>query len=258
MLKWCAYCQHFLGEIKSFNDFASSHGICACCSAEGIERLEKNIEHSKKLKAIQAKLINAGKTQDMAAAELIVEEAIAAQVRPIDILMGLTAPLLYQIGEDWKKGTVSIEEEQRFSAVAEAVFQLVQRKILKPEISIANQPERKLDALLINAFGNHHTLAIRTLCLWFEDQGLHAQAIYPCPNLVILETLIKKTSPRYLIISLALAEQRPGVVEIADFISKFRKKNRPQVIVGGNAVKLGEVQEIPGATLLNDINSLSL
>lgn len=31
MIKWCCYCQAYIGEKPPFNDYTFSHGVCVSC-----------------------------------------------------------------------------------------------------------------------------------------------------------------------------------------------------------------------------------
>jgi hypothetical protein len=45
-----------------------------------------------------------------------VEEGIAANSRPVDIPIGVVAPLLYQIGEERRYGAITVDHEHEFTA----------------------------------------------------------------------------------------------------------------------------------------------
>ena len=36
MIRWCAYCQKYIGEVEPFDRFEISHGICRRCVASGL------------------------------------------------------------------------------------------------------------------------------------------------------------------------------------------------------------------------------
>lgn len=112
-------------------------------------------------------------------------------------------------------------------------------------------------ALLINAPGNCHTLAIRILALWLAQHGISSQAIVQPLTVDASLALIGRVQPDVLLISLALAEQTAGVVAIVERVAKLPIHNHPKIIVGGNAVKLGFVSAIPGATVMADISLLA-
>lgn len=63
--------------------------------------------------------------------------------------------------------------------------------------------------------------------------------------------------PKALLVSVALPEHRPNVLKIAERVAALPAPIRPKIIVGGYAVKLGLVAEIPGAELMADISELT-
>jgi methanogenic corrinoid protein MtbC1 len=198
--------------------------------------------------------MGAASVEDFREVERIVDRAVAAQVRPIDILLGLVAPSLYLIGEQWRKGAITVTQEHRFSAFCEKVYQLVVEKVMsQPEMNLAStRPE----ALLVNAEQNHHTLAIRILALWFKSKGIEPLALYPFPGLEVLINLVEQMRPRLLLISIALAEQRSSVVGIVERLKSSSIENKPKVVIGGYAVKSGMIAPIAGASLVVDISQL--
>jgi len=75
-------------------------------------------------------------------------------------------------------------------------------------------------------------------------------------NLEQLTQRLVTSAAKVLLISMALPEQRGGVVRISDLLDRFPAGVRPRLIVGGYAVKVGLAQPIPGAELMADISSL--
>jgi len=201
-------------------------------------------------------LFDAGRRDDLKAAEKIIEDASKANIRPVDVLIGIIAPMLYQIGEDWKNGILTVEAEHRFTAFCEQTFDLIAPKITA-DMSANLTRSNETDVLLMNAPGNEHTLAIRILALWLVSKGTLAQIADAHLNLDELVKLVGTTHPKMLLISMALAEQSRGVISIAERIAELPKSIRPKIIVGGYAVKLGLVPPIPGADLMADISLLS-
>jgi methanogenic corrinoid protein MtbC1 len=191
----------------------------------------------------------------LAAAQQIIEDAEKLGVREIDILLGIIAPMLYQIGEDWKRGTVTITEEHRFTAFCKEVLELISAQV-KFVLSTNPTREERAELLLMNAPGNCHTLALSMLALWLANQGKRAWIIDVPLNLDELVALVRTTQPRLVLISMVMAEQAPSVVAIAERIAQPPHPVRPKIIVGGYAVKTGLVLAIPGAEVVADISSL--
>ncbi len=262
MLKWCSYCQQFMGEIPPYDDFGITHGLCQPCEAEHFDLFEdKDLDRSVFLSGLFHQLFDAGRHEDFAAAEGIVDAAIAANCRPVDILIGMIAPMLYEIGEEWKRGAISIASEHRFTAFSERVINLVAGKIeYRFGIKQPGMPPQMhaTSFVLMNAPGNRHTLAIRILALWLESRGLRARIVSEELSRDALLVDLIAARPKYFLISMSLAEQYDCVAEIAQSIHALPSAIRPKVVVGGYPIKAGLIQSIPAADLMADINSLAL
>lgn len=262
VLKWCSYCQQFMGEISPYDDFCMTHGLCASCEAEHVDLFEdRALGRAIFLSETFQRLFDAGRREDFAAAERIVETAIAANCRPVDILIGMIAPMLYEIGEEWKHGALSVESEHRFTGFSERVVELIAGKIeFGFGIKWPGMPPQThaTSFVLMNAPGNRHTLAIRILALWLQSRGLRARIVNEELGLESLMTDLIAARPRYLLMSMSLIDQYDGVAEVAGRIQALPAAIRPKVVVGGYPIKVGLVRSIPQADLIADINSLGL
>jgi methanogenic corrinoid protein MtbC1 len=256
MLIWCSYCQQFLGEAPPYDQFTVTHGVCSACESGALELTESDLVHVLTLRGIQEQLAEAGRYGDLGAAEKIIEDAGRANVAGADVLIGVIAPMLYQIGEDWRCDIVTVAQEHRFTAFCERVYKLVAAKVAG---GMAASPRQAAHGavLLMNAPGNCHTLAIRILALWLARQGVAARVVDGSPDIGGLIALISRIQPAVVLVSIALAEQADGIIAIAARIAALPERTRPKVVVGGYAVKLGLVSAIPGASLMADISSLA-
>ena len=101
MLRWCSYCQHFMGESPAYDDFSITHGLCTRCYSKRDDLFEgREFDRAILLRDIFLNLFAAGRRSDFARAAQIVEQAMSENCRPVDILMGMIAPMLYEIGEE--------------------------------------------------------------------------------------------------------------------------------------------------------------
>ena len=251
MLKWCSYCQRFLGETEPYEDLCITHGICAACLPNLHTLTDQDLERSVRLRTVQEQLRTAGLSGDLKAADHAIQNAIAQNVRAIDILLGFVAPTLYQIGEDWRKGFITVAEEHRFTSYCEQLFET-----LRKDVTISSPTDAdRVEVLIMNAPGNRHTLAIRILAAWFADKGIPARVVDSIPVIDDLIKLICESLPRFILISIALPEQHPAVFRLAERIVAMPGPH-PKILVGGNAVKMKLVPPIPGAYLVTDINSI--
>lgn len=232
-----------------------THGVCDECAPKVDTFTEMDFTNAELLRDIQGKLSDAGRRNDLNAAESIIEGAVKANIRAIDIMVGIIVPLLYQVGEDWKRGALTVAGEHRFTAFCEKVFELI---IAKVKLVTPARPIRddRTDALLMNAPGNRHLLAIRILELQLSSRGMEVRAVAPPLGLDDLLALIRSTRPSLLLLSIALVEQCKGITAIVGRIAELPMSIRPRVIVGGYAVKLGLISTLRGAELMADISSL--
>ena len=254
MLRWCAYCQEFQGEIAPLNIFTTTHGLCPACEAKGMGRLNSEIGNSHRLRDIQGLLYEAGKTGDMAAASSVLHQALVAGLRPVDILVGLITPLLYIIGIEWESSLISVADEHRFTSFCERVFELVELKI-----SPAGAPPPRIRpamVLLMNARGNDHSLGIRILSLWLQSKGIQTRHLEPPPTPESLFRLATQTRPQAILVSVALEQQKGYVYTIAKMMERLPRP-RPALIVGGYAIKQNLISHIPGALLLETMAGLN-
>ncbi len=257
MLTWCAYCQQYQGERSPFDDLAITHGICEACAGKFEEMTDAAVEHASVLRDIQQRLWDAGRRGDLQAAEQIVDDASKLDVRALDLMLGIIAPMLYKIGEEWRRAAITVADEHRFTAFCESVFDLVAAKLPTAGMLSTTHP-RHADALLMNCSGNHHTLAIHILELWLLNNGVSTHLLHPTPPVDELVALIDATRPRILFLSMALAEHRAATVTVAERIAALPAEIRPRVIVGGYAIKLGFIEPIPHTEFKTDIHELRL
>jgi methanogenic corrinoid protein MtbC1 len=258
MLKWCAYCQQFMHEIAPYDDFSITHGLCASCETTHRDLFASNeVQHANFLREIFQGLFDAGRHEDFETAATIIAKAIDANCRPVDILIGMISPMLYEIGEEWKRGALSVEGEHRFTAFSERVIRLVESRIDEVRTAPAGRSKATL-VYLMNAPGNRHSLGVRILALWLESRGARVRIIDDEPDNSSLMQQVAAERAEYLLISMALTEQRDLVAAICDAVQALPLAVRPKVIVGGYPVKAGLIEPIPAAEFLSDISALSI
>ena len=258
MLKWCAYCQQFMREIAPYDDFSISHGLCASCETTREDLFARDeVRQANLLREIFHELFDAGRHEDFETAAGIIDKAISANCRPVDILIGMISPMLYEIGEEWKRGALSVEGEHRFTAFSDQVIRLVESRIGAARTAPSGS-SRATTLFLMNAPGNQHNIAVRILALWLESRGAQVRMIDDEIDTVSLMQRLAAERADYLLISMGLAEQRDLVAAICNAIQALPEGVRPKVIVGGYPVKAGLIKAIPFAELLCDISMLQI
>jgi methanogenic corrinoid protein MtbC1 len=252
VLRWCAYCQEFQGEVPPLDRFTTTHGICSTCEVKGLDWLDTELANSYRLRELQGRLHDAGKTGDMEAAADIVKLALDSGLRPVDILVGLVTPLLYLIGSEWESGLITVADEHRFTRFCERVFVLVRLEVRArlpaPEISPTL-------VFLLNARGNHHTLGIRILALWLQTKGFETREFSPSPSPEVVVQCAVEEGAKAILISLALERQKAYVHGVGQQVAALTGP-RPVVIVGGYAIKYKLVPPIAGTIFLDSMSGL--
>ncbi|WP_426612042.1 B12-binding domain-containing protein [Bradyrhizobium sp. McL0616] len=258
MLKWCCHCQQFIGEMPPYADFSVTHGLCRKCAREQPDLLRGDeYAHAVLLRDIFHELFDAGRRNDFESAGPLIDQAIAANCRPVDILLGMIAPMLYEIGNAWERGTLTVEGEHEFTAFSERVIDLVEGKIRQAW----SQPSRLAPDgcyFLMNAPGNTHVVGMRILGLWLRNQGWRTRHVDDRTVLDVLSEPSIAGEPKTLLVSIALPEQRDAVAALAGRVQALPGPGRPNIVLGGYAVKTGQVPRIPGVMLVADISALGI
>jgi len=258
MLKWCLYCQRFMQEIAPYESFAVTHGCCAKCASRHDNLFADHVvKHARFLRDIFTDLLRAAEHNDFDAGMRTIEKAVAANIRPVDVLIGMIAPMLYEIGEEWKRGARCVQAEHRFTAFCEKITGLVETTIAASDATPCATRDATL-LFLMNAPGNRHLLGLRILALWAHSRGAKVRMIDGTKDVNSLMRSIATDKPKYLLVSMAVAEQRSRVAEIAKAAQMLSSSVQPRIIVGGYPVKAGLISSIPGAELLWDINALEI
>jgi methanogenic corrinoid protein MtbC1 len=255
MIKWCAWCQEFMHEIAPYDDFSVTHGVCASCNAKHKNLFARDVvARANVLRELFCALFDAGRHEDFDAAACIVENAIAANCKPVDILLGMISPMLYEIGEEWKRGALSVEAEHRFTAFSERVVQLVEAR----NGTATRIPSSATPLFLMNAPGNQHDLALRILPIWLKGHGAKVRIFENDIHQDRLTQNIAADRPKFLLISMAVTEQCDRVAEIAKTVQALPQDIRPKTIVGGYPVKAGLISSIPETELMSNISALQI
>jgi len=258
VLRWCAHCQQFIGEMPPHADLSITHGLCRKCAGEQPDLLrDDEYAHAVVLRDIFQALFAAGRSNDFDAAGPLVDRAIVANCRPVDILVGMIAPMLYEIGRAWERGTLTVAGEHEFTAFAERVVDLVEARMKQTW----SQPARFAGDgryVLMNAPGNAHVVGIRILALWLQNQGWPTRHVDERTVLDVLSEPSLAGESKTLLVSIALPEQCDAVRALVERVQALPAPRRPKIVLGGYAVKTRLVPRIPGVMLARDISALGL
>jgi methanogenic corrinoid protein MtbC1 len=233
MIRWCSYCQRYLGDVAPFGDFALTHGICQACAVR-FEAAEQ-FENSTPLVAFYRKLQRAGQGGELPSASAVLDEGISLGLRPLDLLIGLVQPALYHVGKMWAEGATPVACEHAFTAMASSLVALVTVKY--PEAQAYRQ-SRSPHILLVAADGNYHTLGVQLVELMLVLEQVPTFSVYP--GIAADEVLdLWKVLPAPVVgFSIALPSQLPGVRKA---VERFLREcpQPPRFLLGGAPVREG-------------------
>jgi methanogenic corrinoid protein MtbC1 len=140
---------------------------------------------------------------------------------------------LYEIGQLWKNGQLTVAQEHLFAEFAEQVI----HRFKERSLPMPNFPQVKnVDVLLVCAEGNYHTLGVQIIDLARSELGLKTKTITPgLPNQDILWS-IDRFQPRLLGISIAEQEQKGAGLEIVKLIQEDPSRVDMKILVGGSGI----------------------
>jgi methanogenic corrinoid protein MtbC1 len=234
LIRWCAYCQRYLGEAEPYDDYSMTHGMCEACVASGVFESSAGEDGMRRLAQFHRRLQESARTGLITTASELLDQGISMGLRPIDLLMGLIQPALYHVGELWSSGAVTVSQEHRLTSVAATLLALVTSKY--PERATARQASRP-KALLLNAAGNYHTLGLQFVDLVLMLNRVPAFTVFPGIEPEEVVGLWGELEPDVIGFSVAIPTQLDAVRRAVELLREAGA--RPRVVVGGYPIRLG-------------------
>lgn len=236
MIRWCAYCQTFQGEVPPYDSYDLTHGVCDACEKASKPTDGDAIDAIRPLARFYRELRFRAVDGFDAPGSRILDEAMALGIQPVDLLVGMLQPALAEIGTAWAEGRVSVAIEHRFSAAVESVAVAALARL--PRSSGVRQAARP-EILLTIADGNFHTLGLKVVELILLSAGRAVLAVAPgLPSSEIIE-LARSSKPEVLGVSASGTEHVAPVREIAEGLATWPPQTRPRLVVGGQLAKAG-------------------
>jgi methanogenic corrinoid protein MtbC1 len=234
MYRWCAYCQHYVGEKPPFDNYDLTHGICAECLSRDTMSDDEAVARTRPIAEFHAELLARAHAGHIGQVNPLVQRGLALGMRPVDLLVGILQPALYEIGRRWEAGSLTPAQEHVFTEFCDAVLEQLsveQGRLVPP----SSQPP----ILLINAAGNLHTIGLRMAVFTLREEGRNALALIPTPSLENLAVVIAQLRPSIVGVSISIPSQVDFLRDLLALVASFEP--RPRVIAGGYAVRAGLV-----------------
>ncbi len=232
MIRWCSYCQAFLGEEPPFDSLVLTHGICPACVAKieaGDELGEALTDTTQPIRDLMNRVFDCARSADESSIPLLLAEATAVGLPAASVLVGLLQPALYRAGEAWRDGNMSIAAEHRLTRWCERFFS---------QLPLQQPPKTPLDLLIFMMPGNTHTLGPRFAAEILAARGISTQVGAPRLPISAMVREIQRLRPRMVGLSCALAASLSAADELLiDLAGRIDRSWPRRFILGGFAVR---------------------
>lgn len=250
MFRWCSYCCRFLGEKEPLDRYQISHGICKACAAS-MKSGTLDAGRIESLRDYQQRLLRAVPIGDEREIDRLIDDGTSLGIRPEDLLVGMLQPLLYDIGDKWARGEVSVADEHGFSSLSLVIIEALFSRAGVTDLRQSPSPR----VLLICAEGNYHFLGLRMIEFLLIARGIPVFAIYPGIPVRQALGLAGDLRPDHVGVSVALPEQLSFVTRLEEALAASSAR-APRIVVGGSALR--HMANPPGAdriTVCPDLDS---
>lgn len=252
MIRWCSYCQQFIGESFPYDQLVITHGICQSCQTQKKFDDREAISWGKAINDFYTQLQEEIKSGQFSAASILFDQGLKIGLRPLDLLIGIIQPILYDVGRKWKLNQLSVLDEHRFSELTQELISVINTRF--PELkNFSNSKTPKI--ILTNAPNNIHTFAVQIIELVFSFQKIHSLKILPSLDNRELIKKIKKHRPMLLLISVSDLSQLEDIILLPLEIKKEKLKTK--IYVGGFPFKnKNNLPVADGLNFSNDIQNI--
>jgi excisionase family DNA binding protein len=176
----------------------------------------------------RSRLENRMLTGDVAGSWGVVEAAMAAGLEPRDVYVEVVGPILRDIGDAWRSGSLGIQQEHLASGVATTIIGR-----LGPRFG--RRGRKRGVVLLAMPPGERHGLGVAMLADILSDGGYEVRNLGPdTPPDSLVAALRDVDRPAAVIVSVVDERHRPAALRLA----RAARRERPSVplLVGGHAV----------------------
>lgn len=232
MIRWCSYCQSFIGEKEPLEVFEVSHGICLKCKKKYFTQVDSDFLPTNDLQEIKEffkTVLQMNYLEIHDNKDSIINEGVALGIDPLSLIYGILQPLLFRMSNMAKSHNVSLMEEYLYTST-------IQKIITRIEFDY-NIESNNEDIILTNVQGNVHLLACRVLRVAIAQRGYSSQIIYPGPSPKELKGFLERSSVKLLCLSIATSDQEKSLLKSLSQISELPKERRPLIALGGSGVK---------------------
>ncbi len=180
----------------------------------------------------------------------IVESELASDIAIREIYTDLFQRSLYEVGEQWERGQVSVAVEHMATAIVDRMLTIVQPRVFGGE-------ERSRTAIIACVADEYHQLGARMVADLFELHGWRGYFLGADTPLDSLLEMIETHRPDVVGLSLSVYFNLPSLLTAIEAVRA--KYPEQQILVGGQAFRWGGADALPnvpqviGAFTLQDL-----
>lgn len=250
MIVWCSFCQTYMGEKPPLTNYSLTHSICSHCkSSQGFANRKKN-KDIKVIKRFYNELLSAAKSFDQLNIEDVLEKGKMLKIEPLDLFFGIAQPILWEIGDLFERGEITVAKEHLFTLFAQDLLTDLSR--MQKKNSASNED---FTILAVPASQNLHTLGVQALGLGLNSNGFSCKRLYPgLPPDELEEFAIKQGFP-VVCVSVSEKSQYESTKNLAQKL--MEKGCQSKVVLGGPFINKIEAK-IESASNFYAFNNLNL
>lgn len=201
------------------------------------------------MQIVREQLINAFQHFDETTAQVIMGSTLA--IYSVEqVCAELITPTLWQIGQLWAEGHLTVLEEHFasnfFRALLVNLLHLLPNRHNRPIVAIGSAP------------GEPHELASLMLALFLRRSGIHVIYLGQSIEITGLISLIKKLTPAMICISLTMPDYLPALIKLGRQVQNIQP--HPTLVFGGQVFTqyANIIPQIPGLYLKGDLREITM
>lgn len=237
MLRWCSWCQKFMGETPPLDDYRISHGLCRDCeeTAGNAAASRVQIEKTRGIKLFFQDIHRSVLSREFLKAREIIERADKLEIDDISLVFGVLQPTLHNVGLMWESGLIDVGQEHAYTDIVGRTLELLYSR--SPHADGHRQSSSPA-VLLACVNGNSHSVGIRMLEYQLAASGIPSYLLAPGAPAAEIAAAVAKLKPRVLGLSIAISFQSSELDNIKKALAG-QPQPWPEVYVGGNPIRLG-------------------
>lgn len=237
MLRWCSWCQKYLGEAPPLDDYSVSHGACPDCGSSVEDKVESQnlIDRTRSIRLFFQEIRGSIRRREFLKARELTEKAARLGIDDASLVFGILQPTLHNVGLMWEAGIIDVGQEHAYTDIVGQTLELLSARC--PYADGYRQSPRPA-VLLACVNGNSHSIGIRMLEYYLAVGKVPSYVLAPGVPAAEIAATAAKLRPAILGLSIAISFQSTELQNIKKALAALPPP-APAVYVGGNPIRAG-------------------